>query len=97
MLLMLKEMYRSIGVTVDSQVPQQHINPQIGITSVASSSEALSNYSQVLSSSEPALLEPSPLFPSPSTPQQVLGMDPTAPPSDNRIVGPPPVSGFYRK
>lgn len=93
MLLMLKEMYRSSGVNVDSQIPQQQINPPIGIPA-SSNSDVLDVYSQ------PALLEPSPLFPSNSSSsgsQQILGMDPTAPPSDNRVAGPPPVAGFYRK
>lgn len=97
MLLMLKEMYRSSGVNVDNQVPQQQINPPLGLLSSSSTSEALNTYSQVFSSSEPALLEPSPLFPTSSHSQQIIGMDPTAPPSDSRVAGPPPVSGFYRK
>lgn len=97
MLLMLKEMYRSSGVNVDSQVPQQQINPPLGILSSTSTSEALNTYTQAFSSSEPALLEPSPLFPTSSHSQQIGGMDPTAPPSDSRVAGPPPVSGFYRK
>lgn len=99
MLLMLKEMYRSAGINVDNQVPQQHINPPIGIPSSSSTSDSLSVYSQAISSSEPALLEPSPLFPSHNhgASQQVIGMDPTAPPSDSRVAGPPPISGFFRK
>lgn len=98
MLLMLKEMYRSAGVTVDNQVPQQQMNPPLVFPSPVSDTMPLNSYSQV-SSSEPALLEPSPLFPSSNHPatQQVIGMDPTAPPSDSRVAGPPPVTGFYRK
>jgi hypothetical protein len=45
----------------------------------------------------PIVITPSPAQPRPTsttTAPPVMGMDPTAPPSENRNVGPPPIGGF---
>lgn len=81
--MILKEVYDSIGVTPDSQVPQQILPFE---TPDAGGSVSVNNPSPCV-----------PNFVSLSTPNNIFGMDPTAPISENISVAPPPLSGFVRK
>ncbi|XP_012268843.2 SEC23-interacting protein-like isoform X1 [Athalia rosae] len=93
MLLILKEIYGSMGIQSDAQLPQQTLTIER-----ASSPSPLMNRANTSTYS--------PTFPSPgvsaaridgkSPAPFIMGMDPTAPISD-RPVGPPPTSGFMRK
>ena len=81
--MILKEVYHSVGVTADSQVPQQILPFDTGD---AGTSVQMSNPA-------PSVLN----FVSLNTSSPLLGMDPTAPISENVAVSPPPLSGFVRK
>lgn len=77
MLMILKEIYATMGITPDNQVAQQILPFDMG--------DKIDG---------PPIGHPHyvPL----TAPQEPVGMDPTAPPSDSISVGPPPVSGFRR-
>jgi hypothetical protein len=143
MLMILKEVYSSIGIYADSHVPQQNAPADYRTSSTRSCSDTLLDASgqnlsdTVLENKETGLegiqldssfmsshIESSPdttyaidrqssaallTAPSgpvassfvPSTPpsnnQSVMGMDPTAPLTENKNLGPPPMTGFFRK
>lgn len=122
MLMILKEVYGSMGISADSNVPlpippidKAPMSPTsqvryqdtllftnsstsgsmssfVGDDSlpIAQSDDSVAAYH----SANPSTLD-QPLSASNSLSQ--LGMDPTAPPSENRNLGPPPMSGFVRK
>lgn len=72
MLMILKEIYGTMGITPDSQVVQQILPVD------------------TMDGPRPRTYVGLPSLP------QAVGMDPTAPPSDNVSVGPPPIGGFVR-
>ncbi|XP_063221655.1 SEC23-interacting protein isoform X2 [Bacillus rossius redtenbacheri] len=104
MLLILKELYGSLGISADSITSQPSERPQesspqpqfdafsTGFTSSAATTGGLRMPGESYTSPLPSEMS----FDSVGR-QQVLGMDPTAPPSDNQNVGPPPMSGFVKK
>lgn len=83
LLMILKEVYHSVGVTPDSQVPQQILPFDTG-----DSGSSTNVYNPAPSTPNFVSLTPS---------DHVMGMDPTAPISENLSMGPPPLSGFVRK
>ncbi|XP_046489225.1 SEC23-interacting protein isoform X1 [Neodiprion pinetum] len=92
MLMMLKEIYGSMGIQSDAQLPQQTLT----IERAPLSTVVMPRANQPAYTSNPgtsAVAESS--FDGKSTPV-VMGMDPTAPISE-RPVGPPPTTGFLRK
>lgn len=81
MLLILKEMYGSNGIQADAQMPQQIMS------------------TERIQSPEPFPVAGPSNFSSRSSPLETtsqLGFDPTMP-ITNKPVGPPPISGFFRK
>lgn len=143
MLMILKEVYSTMGISADSQVLQQNTFADFPVSSPCSHSKTspdassagpshsvsenketasrdvqpdrsfisghidssqVTSYPAELPSSAAPLTPPSGLTASsflPSTSlsssQPQMGMDPTAPPTENMNLGPPPLSGFVRK
>ncbi|XP_068081170.1 phospholipase DDHD2 isoform X2 [Anabrus simplex] len=107
MLMILKEIYSAMGISADSNVPQSNSSYE----KVASSSSYSQPYQDSLVLTGPSMssfvgdeshhstrtLPSYSQSPVPSSSQPILGMDPTAPPSENKHLGPPPVAGFVRK
>ncbi|XP_018322614.1 phospholipase DDHD2 isoform X4 [Agrilus planipennis] len=81
MLLILKEIYGSMNISTDSQIPQQTMT--IERTTPQPQTQKAATVTNGNRSN-----------PSPSAP---IGMDPTAPIASNINIGPPPISGFVKK
>jgi len=142
MLMILKEVYSTVGISADSHVLQQNTPADLPVSSTHTYSETLldtngpnpsnnvlehnetglggvqsdcsfmsshissspvKTYPVDLQSSSALLTGPSESVVSslpPSTPSNchpVMGMDPTAPLTENKNLGPPPMTGFVRK
>jgi hypothetical protein len=143
MLMILKEVYSTMGITADNHVLQQHIpadrstssilsysatsvdadvsrvsdsvaeNKETGLGSCQSecsfmmssqvASSPVTTYSVDLNSSALSLAAPTGTVTSTfvasnaSSGHPLVGMDPTAPLTENKNLGPPPVMGFVRK
>lgn len=97
MLMMLKEIYGSMGIQSDAQQPQQTLTIERASPSPvmpqANTSSAYSNSGPMYGTSSGG---PSLRFEGKSPAAVQIGMDPTAPISEKPL-GPPPTSGFLRK
>ncbi|XP_049864608.1 phospholipase DDHD2 isoform X1 [Schistocerca gregaria] len=123
-LMILKEIYATMGVPPDSHSIQQNIpidrepktntDPDIynelsyfdgpePPTGSASSASGTSTSFSTPNPSHPGGLQlqvsSHPIYPSTqqNEPERTVGMDPTAPLTENKNLGPPPISGFVRK
>lgn len=98
MLMMLKEIYGSMGIQSDAQLPQQTLtiersspspvmsraNINVNVNTNTATSGFGNSVSPVVTSIGQKMTTP------------IMGMDPTAPITE-RPIGPPPTSGFLRK
>nr|QLL26895.1 TAG lipase [Locusta migratoria] len=123
-LMILKEIYATMGVTADSHSIQQNIpiereskvNTDSDIYSElsyfdgseppgtsASSASASSTMFNIPNPSHPGEIQPKvsghTVYPvaQQNESERTVGMDPTAPLTENKNLGPPPISGFVRK
>ena len=141
MLMVLKEVYSTVGITADNHVLQQNIPADRSTSSILSysatsvdadisrvsdsvaenkdtelggcqsdfvsssrvASSPVTTYAVDLSSSASSLTTPSGRVPSTLVSNNaggghlLVGMDPTAPLTENKNLGPPPMTGFVRK
>jgi hypothetical protein len=141
MLLILKEVYSSVGITADNHVPQQNVPADRSTSSILSysatsgdadvsrvldsvgeneetelvgcqsdfvmssrvASSPVETYSVDVSSSASSVTSPSETVASTLVSNNagsghlLVGMDPTAPFTENKNLGPPPMTGFFRK
>jgi len=141
MLMILKEVYSTVGITADNHVLQQNIPADLSTSGIPSysavsvdadisrvsdsdagnketelggcqsdfvvssrvASSPVTTYSVDVSSSASSLTAPSEIVASTlvsnnaSSGHFLVGMDPTAPLSENKNLGPPPMTGFVRK
>jgi hypothetical protein len=90
----------SNSVSENNQTGLRGVQPNSSFMSSHIDSSQVTSYPLDSQSSSALLTPPSELnassfLPSSSLPR--MGMDPTAPPTENMNLGPPPVSGFVRK